>query len=69
MLLIAPDNSRIPLAFKLGFKISNNEVEYEPCIAGIEAALELGAKRLGVIGTRTLLHLKRKEIGKLKKKR
>ena len=28
VLLIAPDNSRIPLVFKLRFKVSNNEAEY-----------------------------------------
>ena len=44
VLLIAPDNSRIPLAFKLRFKVLNNEAEYEACIAGLEAALKLGAK-------------------------
>ncbi|GMP32738.1 hypothetical protein CsSME_00006364 [Camellia sinensis var. sinensis] len=44
VLLIAPNNSCIPLAFKLWFKVSNNEAEYEACIAGLEAALELGAK-------------------------
>ena len=44
VLLIAPDNSSIPLAFKLQFRVSNNEAEYEACIAGLEAALELGAK-------------------------
>ena len=39
VLLIAPDNSRIPLALKLRFKVSNNETEYEACIASLEAAL------------------------------
>ena len=29
--------------------MSNNEAEYEACIAGLEAALELGTKRLDVI--------------------
>ena len=40
LLLIAFDDSHIPLAFKLWFKVSNNKVEYEACIAGLEAALE-----------------------------
>ena len=44
VLLIALDNSRIPLAFKLRFRVSNNEAEYEACIAGLDVALELGAK-------------------------
>ncbi|XP_028082325.1 uncharacterized protein LOC114283654 [Camellia sinensis] len=34
VLLIAPDDSHIPLAFKLHFKISNNETEYKACITG-----------------------------------
>jgi len=55
VLLIAPDNSRIPLAFKLRFKVLNNEAEYEACIAGLEVALELGAKRLDVIGDSNLV--------------
>ncbi|GMP98136.1 hypothetical protein CsSME_00046136 [Camellia sinensis var. sinensis] len=49
VLLIAPDESHISLAFKLWFKVSNNEVEYEACIVGLKAALELGAIRLDVI--------------------
>ena len=54
-MLIAPDKSRIPLAFKLRFKVSNNEAEYEACIAGLEAALELGARRMDVIGDSNLV--------------
>ena len=54
-MLIAPDNSRIPLAFKLQFKVSNNEAEYEACIAGLEAALELGARQWDVIGDSNLV--------------
>lgn len=50
VLLIAPDNSYIPLAFKLRFKVSNNEAKYEACIADLEATLELGAKWLDAIG-------------------
>ena len=55
VLLIAPDNSCIPLAFKLRFKVSNYEAEYEACIAGLEAALELGSRRLDVIGDSNLV--------------
>ncbi|XP_028114468.1 uncharacterized protein LOC114312445 [Camellia sinensis] len=47
--LIAPDDSHIPLAFKLRFKVSNNQAKYKVYIAGLEAALELGAIRLDVI--------------------
>lgn len=55
VLLIALDNSHIPLAFKLRFKVSNNGAEYEACIVGLEAALELGAKWLDVIGDSNLV--------------
>ena len=55
VLLIALDNSHIPLAFKLRFKVSNNEAENEACITGLETALELGAKRLDVIGDSNLV--------------
>ena len=55
MLLIAPNDSHIPLAFKLEFRVSNNQAEYEACIAGLEATLELGAIRLDVIGDSNLV--------------
>ncbi|XP_028066972.1 uncharacterized protein LOC114269815 [Camellia sinensis] len=42
VLLIAPDDFHIPLAFKLRFKVFNNKAEYEACIIGLEVALELG---------------------------
>ena len=55
VLLIAPDDSHIPLAFKLRFKVSNNEAEYEACIAGLEAVLDLREIRLDVIGDSNLV--------------
>ena len=55
VLLIAPNNSLIPLAFKLRFKVSNNEAEYEASIARLEVALELVAKRLDIIGDLNLV--------------
>ena len=69
VLLIAPDNSRIPLAFKLRFKVSNNEAEYEACIAGLEAALELGAKWLDVIGDSNLVVSQAKGDWKVKEEK
>ena len=69
VLLIAPDNSRIPLAVKLRFKVSNNKAEYEACIAGLEAALELGAKRLGVIGDANLVVSQAKGDWKVKEEK
>ncbi|KAH7855721.1 hypothetical protein Vadar_028116 [Vaccinium darrowii] len=55
ILLISPEGSHIPLAFKLNFEVTNNQSEYEACIVGMEAALEIGAKRLEVIGDSNLV--------------
>ena len=68
-MLIAPDNSRIPLAFKLRFKVSNNEVEYETCIVGLEATLELVAKQLDVIGDSNLVVSQAKGDWKVKEEK
>ena len=37
ILLITPEGSHIPLAIKLNFEATNNMVEYEACIAKMEA--------------------------------
>ncbi|XP_058198358.1 uncharacterized protein LOC131313879 [Rhododendron vialii] len=55
VLLITPDGSHIPLAFKLNFDVTNNQAEYEVCIVGMEAALILGVKKLEVIGDSNLV--------------
>ena len=69
VLLIAPDNSRIPLAFNLRFIVSNNETEYEACIARLKAVLELVTKRLDVIRDSNLVVSQAKGDWKVKKKR
>ncbi|XP_028095400.1 uncharacterized protein LOC114295372 [Camellia sinensis] len=55
VLLITPDDSYIPLAFKLRFKVSNSEAEYEACITGLEVVLKLEEKRLDIIGDSNLV--------------
>lgn len=55
VLLIAPADSHIPIAFKLRFRVSNNQAEYEACIAGLEVALELGAISFDMIGDSNLV--------------
>ena len=55
VLLISPEGSHIPLAFKLNFEVTNNQSEYEACIVGMEAALEIGVKRLEVVGDSNLV--------------
>ncbi|XP_030927277.1 uncharacterized protein LOC115953662 [Quercus lobata] len=48
VLLITPDGSHMPLAIKLNFEATNNMVEYEACITGMEALRELGVKEAEV---------------------
>ena len=48
ILLITPKGSHIPLAIKLNFDATNNMVEYESCIAGMEALQELVVKEAKV---------------------
>ncbi|XP_058189200.1 uncharacterized protein LOC131306789 [Rhododendron vialii] len=49
VLLVSPNDSHISLSYKLRFEVTNNQAEYEACIAGMEVALELGARRIEVI--------------------
>lgn len=55
ILLITPKGSHIPLVIKLNFEATNNMVEYEACIAGMEAFQELGVKEAKVFGDSTLV--------------
>ena len=55
VLLITLDGSHIPLAVKLNFEATNNIVEYEKCIAGMEALRELRVKEANIFGDSTLV--------------
>ncbi|XP_058217367.1 uncharacterized protein LOC131328439 [Rhododendron vialii] len=55
VLLVSLNDSHIPLSYKLRFKVTNNQVEYKACIAGMEAAEELGAKGVEIIGDSNLV--------------
>ena len=44
VLLITPEGSHLPLTIKLNFKVTNDMLEYEACITGMEALRELGVK-------------------------
>ena len=55
ILLITPKGSHIPLAIKINFEATNNIVEYEACIARMEALRELGVKEAVVFGDSTLV--------------
>ncbi|XP_010661275.1 uncharacterized protein LOC104881769 [Vitis vinifera] len=54
VLLISPHGDHIPrsvrLAFSDGHLATNNIVEYEACILGLETALELGIRQMEVFG-------------------
>ncbi|KAH7859516.1 hypothetical protein Vadar_002080 [Vaccinium darrowii] len=55
ILLVSPEGPHIPLSFKLNFEVTNNQAEYEACIVGMEAALEIGVKKLEVVGDSNLV--------------
>ncbi|XP_058189264.1 uncharacterized protein LOC131306853 [Rhododendron vialii] len=55
VLLIEPNGSHIPLAFKLNFEATNNQAKYEACIVGMEVALEIGIEKLEVVGDSNLV--------------
>ena len=43
ILNIAPEGIRLEHSFKLSFRASNNEAEYETLLAGLRAVLGIGA--------------------------
>ena len=48
IVIITPEGIRLEHSFRLGFKASNNEAEYEALIAGLKTALDLGARDVEV---------------------
>ena len=48
IVIITPEGIRLEHSFRLGFKASNNEAEYEALIAGLKIALDLGAQNVEV---------------------
>jgi ribonuclease HI len=53
--IISPDKKQYPISVKLQFKCTNNTVEYEACILGLEAALELNIRKIDVYGDSMLI--------------
>lgn len=43
-----PERSKLEYAIRFGFKVTNNEVEYEAMITGLCLAHTLGARRVKV---------------------
>ena len=48
IVIITLEGIRLEHSFRLGFKASNNEAEYEALIAGLKIALDLGAQDVEV---------------------
>ena len=48
VLLITPEGEEFSSSLRLEFRTTNNEVEYEVVIAGLEMALELGAESVEI---------------------
>ena len=42
IVIITPEGIRLEHSFRLGFKASNNEAEYEALLAGLRAVLQIG---------------------------
>ncbi|XP_075640334.1 uncharacterized protein LOC142612095 [Castanea sativa] len=48
IVVITPEGLKLEHSFRLGFKASNNEAEYEALLAGLRVVLDLGAKEVEV---------------------
>ena len=59
ILLISPQGDHIPRLVRLAFsnhhRLTNNIVEYEACITGLETTLDLGIKQLEIYGDSNLV--------------
>ena len=59
ILLISPEGDHIPISVRLVFfdhhRLTNNIVEYEACITGLETALDLGIIQLEIHGDSNLV--------------
>jgi len=43
IVIITPKGIRLEYSFRLGFRASNNKVEYEALLAGLKVVLDMGA--------------------------
>ncbi|RVW87634.1 Retrovirus-related Pol polyprotein from transposon 297 [Vitis vinifera] len=59
ILLISPQGDHIPISVRLAFfdhhRLTNNIVEYEACITGLETAFDLGIRQLEIHGDSNLV--------------
>jgi hypothetical protein len=59
--LVSLMGQQTPIVVKLGFDCTNNMMEYEACIVGLQEALEFGAYELEVFGDSLLIMSKTNE--------
>ena len=55
VVLISPEGFHTPFTARLCFSCTNNMAEYEACIFGLKAAIDLGIKSLGLFGDSALV--------------
>ncbi|XP_043725722.1 uncharacterized protein LOC122672293 [Telopea speciosissima] len=55
VLLVTPEDFYLPMAFRLKFSYTNNIVEYEACVIGLEMALSVGVKKIKVFGDSSIM--------------
>ena len=48
IVIITPEGIKLEHSFRLGFKVSNNETEYEALLAGLSVVSDLGAKEVEI---------------------
>ena len=53
--LISPEGNHCPFTAKLSFDCTNNVVEYEACVIGLQAIIEKKIKKLTVYGDSALV--------------
>ena len=46
--IITPEGIRLEYSFRLGFRASNNEIEYEALLVGLRAVLGMGARKVEI---------------------
>ena len=55
LILVSPEGHRMHCALRFGFKASNNEVEYEALIAGLNLAKEMKVESLKIYSDSQLI--------------
>ena len=55
IVIITPEGIRLEHSFRLGFKASNNEAEYEALISRLKTALDLGARDVEIYSNSRLV--------------